>query len=543
MRRANGHVAHIARIAPHMRLFEIAATIPAGSEIHRREAVWNGAPPFADLPRYAPKSRCARKHDGLIDAIMESLSRIVPMPLAIRAFIAPLIVACALFMESVDANIIVTALPAMARDFGHNPVTLNIAITTYVVGLGVFIPICGWLADRFGARAVFRTAICIFVVGSLMCAASFNLELFTFARFVQGVGGAMMVPVGRIIIFRAIPRSELVRAMNYLSVPALFGPVAGPLLGGFITTYLHWRLIFFINVPVGLIGIYLANKHIANTHEPDPGPLDWPGFLLSASGAALLLMGLTLIDGALTSRGAALAMSAAGAALLGLYVLYARHAKRPLLDLRFLRIPTYHASVVGGSLFRIGLGAVPFLLPLALQEGLGMSAFHSGAITCASAVGGAFTRVIAPRTLKRFGFRTVLMYNAALSGLAIAAYGTFHPGMPVWAIWLVVLIGGLFPALQFTSLNSMIYAEIPSRDAARATSLGSVVQQMSLGLGVTVAGLVLHASHWIQGHETIVWSDFWPAFVVVGLCSFASIPITRRLASNAGDEVARGKRS
>ncbi|KWC70459.1 MFS transporter [Burkholderia ubonensis] len=457
-------------------------------------------------------------------------------------FLAPLIVACALFMESVDGNIIVTALPAMARDFGHSPVTLNIAITAYVVGLGVFIPICGWLADRFSARAVFRTAIGIFVVGSLLCAASNSLGLLTFARFVQGVGGAMMVPVGRIIIFRAVPRADLVRAMNYLAIPALFGPTVGPLVGGFITTYLHWRMIFFINVPIGLYGIYLASKHIANTHEPDPGPLDWFGFLLSASGAALLLMGLTLIDGALTSRGNALAMCGTGAVLLALYVPYARRKERPVLDLTFLRIPTYHASVVGGSLFRIGLGAVPFLLPLALQEGLGMSAFHSGLITCASALGGAMSRSTATRTLRRFGFRTVLIYNAAFAGLAIAAYGVFHPGMPTWAIWLIVLVGGIFPALQFTSLNSMIYADISPRDAGRATSLGSVVQQMSLGLGVTVAGLVLHLSHWAQGHATMVWSDFWPAFVVVGLCSFASIPITRRLPLNAGDEVARGRR-
>ena len=201
-------------------------------------------------------------------------------------FLAPLIVACALFMESVDANIIVTALPAMARDFRHSPVTLNIAITAYVVGFGVFIPICGWLADRFSARSVFRTAIGIFVVGSLMCAASNSLGVLTFARFIQGVGGAMMVPVGRIIIFRAVPRSDLVRAMNYsLAIPALFGPTVGPLVGGFITTYLHWRMIFFINVPIGIYGIYLASKHIANTRGSDPGLLDWFGFLLSASGA------------------------------------------------------------------------------------------------------------------------------------------------------------------------------------------------------------------------------------------------------------------
>lgn len=501
----------------------------------------------SSLPRAAPKEQLLQHSEQPLPHVTRReqtvhngvFTRAPPMS---PVFLAPLIVACALFMESVDGNIIVTALPAMARDFGHSPVTLNIAITAYVVGLGVFIPICGWLADRFSARAVFRTAIGIFVVGSLLCASSNSLGLLTFARFVQGVGGAMMVPVGRIIIFRAVPRADLVRAMNYLAIPALFGPTVGPLVGGFITTYLHWRMIFFINVPIGLYGIYLASKHIANTHEPDPGPLDWFGFLLSASGTALLLMGLTLIDGALTSRGNALAMCGAGAVLLALYVPYARRKERPVLDLTFLRIPTYHASVVGGSLFRIGLGAVPFLLPLALQEGLGMSAFHSGLITCASALGGAMSRSTATRTLRRFGFRTVLIYNAAFAGLAIAAYGVFHPGMPTWAIWLIVLVGGIFPALQFTSLNSMIYADISPRDAGRATSLGSVVQQMSLGLGVTVAGLVLHLSHWAQGHATMVWSDFWPAFVVVGLCSFASIPITRRLPLNAGDEVARGMR-
>ncbi|AEA64768.1 MFS transporter [Burkholderia gladioli] len=464
------------------------------------------------------------------------------MPLAVHPFIAPLIVACALFMETVDANIIVTALPAMARAFGHNPVTLNIAITAYVVGLGVFIPICGWLADRYGARTVFRTAIGIFVVGSLMCAASTNLELFTFARFVQGVGGAMMVPVGRIIIFRAVPRADLIRAMNYLSLPALFGPAAGPLLGGFLTTYLHWRLIFFINVPIGIYGIYLANKYIANTHEANPGPLDWFGFLLSAAGASLLLMGLTMLDGALISPRDAVLMCVAGALLLGGYVLYARRATMPVLELRFLKIPTFNASVMGGSLFRIGLGAVPFLLPLTLQEGLGMSAFDSGLITCASAVGGTLSRLLSQRLLRRFGFRRVLMVNAALAGLAIAMYGTFYPGMPVWVIWVIVLVGGIFPALQFTSLNSVIYAEIQPRDIGRATSLGSVVQQMSLGLGVTVAGIVLHLSAALRGHPSVQWSDFWPAFLVVGLCSFASIPITRRLAPNAGDEIARGKR-
>ncbi len=223
-------------------------------------------------------------------------------------------------------------------------------------------------------------------------------------------------------------------------------------------------------------------------------------------------------------------------------MLYARRVERPLLDLRFFRIPTFQASVLGGSLFRIGLGAVPFLLPLVLQEGLGMSAFKSGLITCASAFGGMFMRTLASSVLHRFGFRKVLMYNAAFSGIAIAACGAFFPDTPTWVIWLVVLLGGFFPALQFTSLNSMTYAQIESRDVGRATSLGSVVQQISLGLGVTVGGIVLQITRSLHGHPAIMWSDFWPAFVVVGLCSFASISVTRRLAHDAGDEIARGKR-
>jgi EmrB/QacA subfamily drug resistance transporter len=464
------------------------------------------------------------------------------MLLALKAFIAPVIVAFAMFMESVDANVIVTALPAMAHAFGRDPVTLKIAVTSYVLGLGVFIPVCGWLADRFGARTVFRTAIGIFVVGSLLCAASTSLVPFTLARFLQGVGGAMMVPVGRIIIFRSVERSDFIRAMNYLSVPAMLGPAAGPLLGGFITTYLHWRLIFFINIPIGILGIHLTNKYIANTREPHPGPLDWFGFLLSAGGASLFMLGLSLVGGELTSDTTATVMTLAGVTMLLLYVLYARQRERPLLELRFLRVPTFQASVLGGSLFRIGLGAVPFLLPLLLQEGLGMSAFESGLITCASAFGGIFMRTLASRTLRQFGFRTVLIYNAAFSGIAIAACGAFFPGTPTWVIWFVVLLGGFFPALQFTSLNSMIYADIASRDVGRATSLGSVVQQISLGLGVTVAGIVLQISRSLHGHTAVQWSDFWPAFVAVGLCSFASIPITRRLAANAGEEIVHGKR-
>ncbi|CAB3758834.1 MFS transporter [Paraburkholderia solisilvae] len=464
------------------------------------------------------------------------------MPLALGAFIVPLIVACAMFMENVDSTVIVTSLPVIARDFGTDPIVLKLAVTSYVIGLGVFIPICGWVADRFGSRTVFRTAIGVFVAGSLMCAASTSLATLVAARFVQGVGGALMVPVGRIIIFRSMPKSEFIRAVNYLTVPALLGPVVGPPIGGFITTYLHWRLIFFVNVPIGILGIWLTNRHIQNLREPHPGRLDGFGFALSASGAALMMLGLSLIGSDLVSGAATFTMCALGAALLFAYWFYASRVEAPVLDLRLLRIPSFHASVVGGSLFRIGLGAVPFLLPLALQEGLGMTAFQSGSITCASAFGAIFMKAIASPVLARFGFRAVLMFNAALAGCAIAVYGLFFPGTPHWLIWCVVLVGGIFPSLQFTSLNSLAYADIPMRDISRATGVSSVIQQLSLGLGVTIAGIVLQISHVLQGHKAIVWSDFWPAFLVVGLFSCASIPVTSRLPHGSGDELARGKR-
>ncbi|WP_310631727.1 MULTISPECIES: MFS transporter [unclassified Paraburkholderia] len=464
------------------------------------------------------------------------------MPLALGTFIVPLIVACSMFMENVDATVIVTSLPALARDLGQDPITLKLAVTSYVIGLGVFIPICGWVADRFGSRNVFRTAIGIFMTGSLLCAASRSLEMFVAARFVQGIGGAMMVPVGRIIIFRSLPKSDFIRAVNYLTVPALLGPVVGPPLGGFITTYLHWRLIFFVNIPIGVFGIWLANRHIANMHEEHPGPLDWLGFLLSAGGASLFMLGLSLVGGQLVSNTKAVTMCVVGAILLAIYWFYAQRAERPVLDLKFLRIPSFNASVAGGSLFRIGLGAVPFLLPLTLQEGLGMTAFASGAITCASAFGSIFMKSIVSRVLGRFGFRRTLIVNAAIAGAAIAVCGLFSPTTPVWLIWLVVLAGGLFPSLQFTGLNSLAYADIETKDIGRATSVASVIQQVSLGLGVTIAGIVLEVSHRVQGHSTIVWSDFWPAFFVVGLFSVASIPVTMRLPANAGDEIARGSR-
>nr|WP_269749206.1 MFS transporter [Herbaspirillum autotrophicum] len=457
------------------------------------------------------------------------------------AFIVPLIVGCALFMENMDVTVIATSLPALARDLGQDPITLKLALTSYVVSLGVFIPISGWIADKVGARTIFRAAMITFMTGSILCALSGSLFTFVAARFLQGIGGAMMVPVGRIIIVRSVSKADLVKAISYLTLPSLMGPVIGPPLGGFITTYFHWRWIFLINIPICILGLYLAGRYIENFREENPAPLDVKGFILTAFGGGTAMLGFSLLGSHLLPKEWPVVMCVAGSIALFYYFRHAMRVPFPLLDLRLLRIPTLRASVLGGSLFRVGLGAVPFLLPLALQEGLGLNPFEAGTITCASAFGAMFMKALASSVLRRYGFRTVLMFNAVLAGIAIASYGLFTSHTPYLVMLAVVLLGGFFPSLQFTCLNSIAYADISNRDAGRATSLASVVQQLSLGMGVTIAGLVLQISNAVQGHATIVESDFWPAFLVVGLFSIASVPVTRRLPHDAGLELTRGK--
>jgi len=448
--------------------------------------------------------------------------------------LVPLIVACAMLMENMDATVITTSLPALAHDLGQSPITLKLALTAYVVGLGIFIPISGWTADRFGARRVFCAAILVFMTGSLCCALSHTLSGFVVARFIQGIGGAMMVPVGRIVIFRTVPKAELIRAIGYLTIPALLGPVIGPPLGGFITTYFHWRWIFLINIPISLLGLVLAARYLENWRDDDGSALDIKGFALSASASALLMLGFALVGCGLLPLWQIGAMCASGAALLWLYWRHAQRIEQPLLDIRLLSIPTFRASVVGGSLFRVGLGAVPFLLPLALQEGMGRNAFSAGLVTCASAIGAISMKTLAGPLLQRFGYRSVLLYNAVLSGMVIASYGLFTIHTPLWLMLSAVLFGGLFPSLQFTSLNTIVYADIEADQVSRATSLASVVQQLSLGMGVTIAGMALELSNWWQGHAHIEASDFWPAFLLLGLFSAASVLPTRRLPANAG---------
>jgi EmrB/QacA subfamily drug resistance transporter len=454
-----------------------------------------------------------------------------------RAVLIPLIVACALFMENMDATVISTSLPAIAADIGESPLALKLALTSYLVSLAVFIPISGWVADRFGSRTVFLSAIVVFMGGSLLSAASGTLAAFVAARFLQGIGGAMMVPVGRLVLMRAVPRSEYVRALNYLTIPALLGPVIGPALGGAITLYFHWRWIFLINVPISIVGMYLVLKHIPNFREASVPPFDLHGFALTGIGLSLLMLGLSALGGHLLPDAVTAACILAGTGLLWMYVRYARRTPHPVIDLRLFRLPTFFNGVLVGSLFRMGVGATPFLLPLLLQLGFGLNPLQSGIITCATAVGAMFMKALTVRILRRWGFRTVLSVNAVLAGLAVAIFGFFTETMPHAVIVAILLLSGCLRSLQFTALQAMSFADTPPEAMSQATSVSSMVQRLSQSLGIALGALALQVSSLAHGHETIAAADFWPVFVGIGLISVTSLFFHVRLAANAGAEV------
>jgi EmrB/QacA subfamily drug resistance transporter len=449
----------------------------------------------------------------------------------------PLIVACALFMENLDSTAIATALPTIAAAFGEPPVRLSLAITSYLFALAVFIPISGWVADRFGARRVFRIAIGVFVLGSILCGFATSVWQLVLARTLQGLGGAMMVPVGRLVLLRATAKADLVRAMAWLTIPALIGPVLGPPLGGFITTYVSWRWIFWINVPIGVLGIVLVSLFIKEVREERPPPLDLRGFLLSSVGLLGLVAGLESIGRGLAPPAFTLLLLTTGALAVGLYVHHARRTPHAVIDLALLEVPTFRASVVGGSLFRVGIGAIPFLLPLMLQAGFGLSAFNSGLLTFAAAAGAMLMKITAPPILKRFGFRRVLLANALISSAFIAAIGLFQPTTPHLLILAVLLAGGFFRSLQFTSINTLGYADIERARLSRATSFASMMQQLSLTVGVATAALLLHLSAAARGGEHLANADFMAAFFGVAILAAASVLAYVPLAADAGAEV------
>ncbi|WP_350356059.1 DHA2 family efflux MFS transporter permease subunit [Acidisoma cladoniae] len=451
--------------------------------------------------------------------------------------VTALIVATALFMQNLDSTVVSTALPAMAKAFDVAPVTMNIVITSYLVSLAAFIPASGWVADRYGARQVFRAAIIVFTLASVLCGISTSLGMLIGARILQGLGGAMMVPVGRLLLLRRVGKADLIAAMSWLTMPALLGPVIGPPVGGFLVTTLSWHWIFDINIPIGIVGVAAITMLIKRDDKTEKTHFDILGQILAGTAMAGIIMGCSSFGRGALPPVAAVALIAIGAmAALG-YVVHGRRYPHPLLDLTLLRIPTFATSVIAGSLFRVGVGALPFLLPLMLQLGFGLSPFRSGMITFVSAAGALVMKPIVKPLLHRFGFRTVLSLNGGIAAVVVGLSAAFRPSWPIALIYVVLLVGGIFRSVQFTAYNTIAYADIPPLRMSQATSLYSTLQQLSLTLGVTLGAAVLAVSGLLGGRTHPALGDFSIAFVAVGLVMLPAAFLALRLPDEAGDEM------
>ncbi|MGM4891546.1 MFS transporter [Tardiphaga sp. 839_C3_N1_4] len=453
----------------------------------------------------------------------------------------PLIVASALFMENMDSTVIATSLPAIAADIGTSPLTLKLAITSYLLSLAVFIPASGWTADRFGARAVFSIAIGVFMIGSIGCALSQSVTHFVIARIIQGLGGAMMTPVGRLVLLRSIDKSALVSAMAWMTVPALIGPVIGPPLGGFITTYFSWHWIFLINIPIGCLGIYLALRFIDPIRSEDPERFDLLGLVLAGVGLAGIAFGLSVAGLNLLPWPIVAALVGIGTMSMTLYVIHARRTASPVLDFSLMRLVTLRAAIIGGFLFRLGIGALPFLLPLLMQVGFGLSPFQSGMVTFGSAVGAMGMKTLAARIIRAFGFRNVMTVNAVVSSVFLAACALFTVTTPLMLILIILVVGGFFRSLEFTAINTVAYAEVETAQMSRATTLVSVNQQLSISAGVAIGAFSVESTMLMRGMTELSAADFAPAFLVVSVISAASAWFFWQMPDDAGHEISGRK--
>ncbi len=452
-------------------------------------------------------------------------------------WLLPMVVTSALFMENMDSAVIATSLPAIARDLGHDPVVLKLALTSYLLSLAVFIPVSGWCADRYGARPVFQAAITIFILASIACASANSLEHLICARAFQGVGGAMMVPVGRLIVLRSVPKSGMVDALAYLSIPALMAPMIGPPIGGFVTTYFDWRWIFWINLPIGVLGLMLAQRYMPNVRSETVRRMDWMGFGLAGPGVAALISGITLSGSDVIATEYAYALVVIGFVLCAAYVRHAGRVDDPLLNLKLLALPTFRTSILGGGLFRVGIGAIPFLLPLMLQVGFGLTPFQSGMITFAGAFGALLMKIAARPILRRFGFKQVLTFNALICAALLTLYAVFTPETPHLVIAMVLVVASFFRSLQFTCLNAIAFSDVSEKAMSGATSLVGVAQQLFVSIGVALAAFILETLRAWRGTPELAPTDFSGAFLVIAVLTAMAAFMHYRLPFDAGSSV------
>jgi EmrB/QacA subfamily drug resistance transporter len=449
--------------------------------------------------------------------------------------LVPAIIGGALMMQTLNATVVANALPTMARSLHEDPIRLNAAITVYLLAGAVCLPISGWVADRFGAKRVFILAIIAYASACAASGFAHDLTQLLLARMCQGAAGAMMGPVGRLVLLRSTPRHNLVRAMSVLTMPALLGPVVGPPIGGLIITYASWRYIFFLNLPIALVGVILVTRYISDVREEHHHPLDWTGLVLTGVGMAGVIYGFDNLGRGLLPGWIVAALMIGGAACLLLYWRHAGRVEHAILDLDLLRIPTFNASMIGGSFIRMGIGATPFLLALLLQVAFGLSALQAGLMTFASAAAALVMKTTAPPILARFGFRATLTANAVIVAVSFMAYGLFRPDTPLWMIYAVLLAGGFFRSLQFTSLNGMAFADVDAARMSRASTMSTMGQQLSQSIGIGMAAVLLHL-FLVRAHTThLTASIFAPVFGIIGLVSLISVAFFAPLPRNAGE--------
>ncbi|MDP9091120.1 MAG: DHA2 family efflux MFS transporter permease subunit [Pseudomonadota bacterium] len=446
-------------------------------------------------------------------------------------------------MESLDTTILNTAVPAIAHALNVPPLSMKAVLASYTLSLAVFIPISGWMANRFGTRRVFASAIGIFTLGSFLCGLSSDIHWLVAFRILQGCGGAMMLPVGRITMIRAFPKSELINAMSFVAIPGLVGPMLGPVIGGAIIGYFHWSVIFFVNIPIGLCGLYMVYRHLPNYREERNYPLDIIGLALFGSGVALLSYVLEVFGETTLSGREMLGLLGISAALLGAYGLHTKRTAHPLLRLGLLAIRTFRVAVSGNLFTRLGIGGIPFLLPLLYQVGLGFSPIESGLLIMPQAFAAMSLKLTMPLILRKFGYRTVLVANTLLLGVMIMLFATIDLNSPVWLIVLMAFAYGFLTSLQYTSMNTLAFADVSDQEASGASTIASTVQQLAVSFGIATASLAaaLFIPDRLRATEAQMIHGLHLALICLAALTLASTIVFVRLRPTDGAAVSRHK--
>lgn len=455
----------------------------------------------------------------------------------------PWVVAIGFFMEALDTTILNTAVPTIAHALKVPPLDMKAVLASYTLSLAVFIPISGWMANRFGTRRVFGAAIGTFLLGSLLCGIASDIHWLVAFRILQGCGGAMMLPVGRLTMLRSFAKSELFRAMSFVAVPGLIGPMLGPVVGGLIIRYFHWSVIFFVNIPIGLLGLYMVHRHLPNYRTERRIPLDIVGLVLFGSGISLLSYVLEIFGEHTLSGREIGGLLTIAFALLAAYGLNSVRIAYPLLRLGLLRIRSFRVAVTGNLATRLGVGGLPFLLPLMYQVGLGYSAIESGLMIMPQAIGAITVKLALPGILRKLGYRQVLISNTVLLGLMMMVFATIDVSTPIWLIVMQAFIFGFFTSTQYTSMNTLVYADVSGEQASGATPIASTIQQLAASFGVATASLA--AALFIPDHTratpTELIHGIHVALRVLGALTILSTVVFLELKANDGEAVSGNK--